>query len=51
MEDPTLATILLCVWQYKFAAFRKLIFAAPLIPELTVHNRMGQSVTWSGKDQ
>jgi len=23
---------LCCIWQYEFAAFRKLIFAAPLIP-------------------
>ena len=40
-----------CVWQEEFAAFRKLIFAAPLIPELTVHSRMSQPVTGSGKDQ
>jgi len=39
------------VWQYEFAAFRKLIFVAPSIPELTVHSRMGQRITWSGKDQ
>ena len=39
------------VWQYEFAAFRKLIFAAPSIPELTVHSRMRQRITWSGKDQ
>ena len=35
------------VWQYEFAAFRKLIFVAPSIPELTVHSRMWQRVTWS----
>ncbi len=41
----------LCIWQYEFAAFRKLIFAAPLIPELTIHSRMSQPVTGSRKDQ
>ncbi len=40
-----------CVWQYEFAAFRKLIFAAPLILELTVHSRMRQRITWFGKDR